>query len=279
MRVVRKLWVLHNLFCVLDCEDSDLDSQLQGKMVFITGASAGIGAACARKFAALGASLVLSARSLKKLDGLAAELERQYGVTAIALRMDVRDRVSIREAIEKLPCGGRNVAILVNSAGLALGLEKVIDGQPDDWDVMIDTNVKGVLNVCKELLPFVTANAGQIINLGSVAGVYPYVNGAVYCASKAAVKFITDGIRMEMVDKPVKVTNIQPGMVETDFSMVRFKGDSVRAKKVYEGITPLTPEDIADIVVYTATQPKHVQICEVTVTALHQAPVGAICKK
>ncbi|MFA6075935.1 MAG: SDR family NAD(P)-dependent oxidoreductase [Negativicutes bacterium] len=256
-----------------------MKTKLQGKIVFITGASSGIGAACARAFAEQGANLVLTARNIDKLIGLAAELEQKYNIKVIALKMDVRDRVAIKTAIAQLPCGGKNVDILINNAGLALGMEKVVDGNSDDWDVMIDTNVKGVLNVCKELLPGIVENEGQIINIGSVAGIYPYINGAVYCASKAAVKFITDAIRMEMVDKPIKVTNIQPGMVETEFSMVRFKGDSERAKKIYAGITPLTPEDIADIVVYTAVQPKHVQICEVTVTALHQAPVGAIYKK
>ncbi|MEI6286632.1 MAG: SDR family NAD(P)-dependent oxidoreductase [Bacillota bacterium] len=252
---------------------------MQGKVVFITGASGGIGAACARAFAAQGANLVLTARNVEKLTALASELETGCGVKVVALEMDVRDRAAIQAALAQLPCGGKNIAILVNNAGLALGMEKVIDGNPDDWDVMFDTNVKGVLNVCKELLPSIVANAGQIINIGSVAGIYPYINGAVYCASKAAVKFITDAIRMEMVDQPIKVTNIQPGMVETEFSMVRFKGDSERAKKIYEGIIPLTPEDIANIVVFTATQPKHVQICEVTVTALHQAPVGAVYRK
>ncbi len=254
-------------------------NELQGKVVFITGASGGIGAACARAFAAQGANLVLTARNVEKLTALASELETGFGVKVVALEMDVRDRAAIQAALAQLPCGGKNIAILVNNAGLALGMEKVIDGNPDDWDVMFDTNVKGVLNVCKELLPSIVANAGQIINIGSVAGIYPYINGAVYCASKAAVKFITDAIRMEMVDQPIKVTNIQPGMVETEFSMVRFKGDSERAKKIYEGIIPLTPEDIANIVVFTATQPKHVQICEVTVTALHQAPVGAVYRK
>ena len=256
-----------------------MNNELQGKVVFITGASGGIGAACARAFAARGANLVLTARNAGKLAALATELQTDCGVQVVALEMDVRDRAAIRAAIAQLPCAGKNVAILVNNAGLALGMEKVVDGNPDDWDVVIDTNVKGVLNVCKELLPGIVENAGQIINIGSVAGIYPYINGAVYCASKAAVKFITDAIRMEMVDQPIKVTNIQPGMVETEFSLVRFKGDSARAKKIYEGITPLTPADIADIVVFTATQPRHVQICEVTVTALHQAPVGAICKK
>ena len=246
------------------------------KFVFITGASGGIGAACARAFADRGANLVLTARNVEKLATLASELENGCGVKVVALEMDVRDRAAIRAAIAQLPCSGKTIAILINNAGLALGMEKVIDGNPDDWDVMFDTNVKGVLNVCKELLPGIVTNAGQIINIGSVAGIYPYINGAVYCASKAAVKFITDAIRMEMVDQPIKVTNIQPGMVETEFSMVRFKGDCARAKKIYDGITPLTPANIADIVVFAAMQPKHVQICEVTVTALHQAPVGAV---
>ena len=249
-----------------------------GAWVFITGASGGIGAACAERFASKGANLVLSARRKTNIDIIAQQLEKQYSVRVITLEMDVRDKQQVYNAINSLQGIKDQISLLINNAGLAVGLEKLIDGDTEDWDVMLDTNVKGLLYVSKAILPMIVDNSGQVINIGSIAGVYPYANGAVYCASKAAVRFITEALRMEMIDKAIKITNIQPGMVETEFSKVRFKGDAERANSVYEGIKPLVADDIADIVLYAATTPAHVQICEITVTPVHQAPGGGVHK-
>lgn len=252
---------------------------IKNKIVFISGASSGLGEAMAKSFAKEGAVLLLCARSIEKLESLKSELEKDYEAKVYTYRLDVRDRKAVDEVFDSIPEELKNIDILVNNAGLALGLEKLQEGSLDDFDTMIDTNIKGLLYLTRKIVPIMVDNLrGQVINIGSVAGVQAYPNGAVYCASKAAVKFISDGLRMDVVHTPIKVTNIQPGMVETNFSRVRFHGDDDKASKVYEGIQALTAEDIADVVLYTASVPAHVQICEVTVTPTNQASGTVVFK-
>lgn len=252
---------------------------LKEKIVFISGASNGIGKECAISFAKEGANLILCSRTKEKLDILKNELETLYKIKVLALELDVRDKNKVIDTIKSLDSYWKNIDILVNNAGLARGLEKFYQGSIDDFEEMIDTNIKGVLYLTRLILPLMLEKNGHIINIGSTAGIAAYPNGSVYCATKAALKILSDGLRMDLVDKNIKVTNIQPGMVETDFSLVRFHGDKKKADNVYKGIEALTPTDIADIVLYTAKVPKHVQICEVTVTPLHQATGGVIFKQ
>ena len=253
---------------------------IKDKIVFISGASSGIGEAIAKKFAKEGATLLLCARNIEKLHSLKGELEKDYGIKVYTYQLDVRDKKAIDEVFDNIPKELRNIDILVNNAGLAYGLDKVQEGSLDEFDTVIDTNVKGLLYLTRKIVPtMIENNKGQVINMGSVAGIHAYPGGTIYCATKAAVKFISDGLRMDVVDTPIRVTNIQPGIVETNFSVVRFHGDDERAAKVYDGIKALTPEDIADIVLYTASVPEHVQICEVTVTPTHQATGGVVYKK
>lgn len=246
---------------------------LKDKLVFISGASSGIGQACAEVFAKAGAKLILCARNKEKLTDIATDLKARYGTVSLTIQLDVQDKTAVHQACDTLPQEWQKIDILINNAGLARGMEKVQQGDLADWDAMIDTNIKGLLYLTRKIVPLMLANEGngQVINIGSIAGIHAYPGGAVYCATKAAVKFISDGLRMDVVDTPIRVTNIQPGMVETNFSIVRFHGDEEKAAAVYEGITPLTAADIADIVLYSASVPPHVQICEVTVTPTHQA--------
>lgn len=239
--------------------------------VLVTGASSGIGEACARRFAALGHHLVLGARRLERLQTLASELSAAHGVLVTTVYLDVSDRASSESLLER--AGLPEVDVLVNNAGLALGLEPLQDNSPDDWDAMIDVNVKGLLWVTRPVVRQMIARGApaHIVNIGSLAGIQAYPNGAVYCATKAAVKAISDGLRQDVCQHPIRVTLIQPGLVETEFSLVRFKGDEARAQAPYQGIAPLTGFDIADLVVYAVSAPAHVQITELTVTATHQA--------
>ncbi len=253
---------------------------IKDKIVLISGASSGIGEAAAKKFAKEGAILLLCARNMNRLTELKKELEESYRAKVHIFQLDVRDKNAVDKAISTMPEEFKNIDILVNNAGLAQGLDKVQEGSLDDFDAMIDTNVKGLLYMTRKIVPAMIENKkGHVINIGSTAGILAYPGGAVYCATKAAVKFISDGLRMDVVDTPVKVTNIQPGMVETNFSVIRFHGNEEKAAKVYEGIKPLTAEDIADIIIYTASVPEHVQICEVTVTPVHQATGGIVYKQ
>jgi 3-hydroxy acid dehydrogenase / malonic semialdehyde reductase len=257
-----------------------VEEMIKNKIVFISGASSGLGEAMAKSFAKEGAVLLLCARSIEKLESLKSELEKDYKVKVYTYKLDVRDRKSVDEVFDSLPEEIKNIDILVNNAGLALGLEKLQEGSLDDFDTMIDTNIKGLLYLTRKIVPIMVENQrGQVINIGSVAGVQAYPNGAVYCASKAAVKLISDGLRMDVVHTPIRVTNIQPGMVETNFSRVRFHGDDDKASKVYDGIQALTAEDIANVVLYTASVPDHVQICEVTVTPTNQASGSVVYKR
>ena len=245
---------------------------MKEKIVFITGASSGIGEACARKFAANGCRLILNARNTSKLEALKAELEKEHQADVLLLPFDVRDREMAEKLIGHLPDEWKAIDILVNNAGLALGLDKEQEGDIDEWFTMIDTNVKALLLITRLVVPgMVERGCGHVINIGSVAGDAAYPGGSVYCATKSAVKTISDGLRMDVYDTPIRVTNVKPGLVETNFSITRLHGDKAAAKKVYNGIEPLTGKDIADVVFFAASAPAHVQIAEVLVLATHQA--------
>jgi len=249
------------------------------RIALITGASSGIGEACARKFAEGGYDLILTARRAEKLAELKAELEAD-GTKVKTLTFDVRDAEAAEKAVDSLEPEWRKIDVLINNAGLALGLDKEYEGDPDDWNTMIDTNIKGLLTMTRLIVPgMVERNEGHVINIGSVAGDAAYAKGNVYCATKAAVKTITDGLRIDLAETAVRVTNLKPGLVETNFSNVRFHGDNQRADNVYKGITPLTGADIADVAFYAASAPKHVQIAEVLILATHQASGSVIYRK
>mgnify|MGYP003444495270 FL=1 len=241
-------------------------------IAFITGASSGIGAACARKFAQGGYTLLLNARSIDKLQALKTELETAYGIDVELLPFDVRDRKAAEAALKSLPEKYQTIDVLVNNAGLALGVDKEYEGTEENYDTMIETNITALLMMTRLVVPgMVKRGKGHVINIGSVAGDAAYPGGSVYCATKAAVKVLSDGLRMDLVDTPLRVTNVKPGLVETNFSVTRFAGDKERADKVYQGIKPLTGEDIAEVVYFAASAPEHVQIAEVLVLATHQA--------
>lgn len=249
------------------------------RIALITGASSGIGEACARKFAEGGYDLILTARRAEKLAELKAELEAE-DTKVKTLTFDVRDAEAAETAVDSLEPEWRKIDVLINNAGLALGLDKEYEGDPDDWNTMIDTNIKGLLTMTRLIVPgMVERNEGHVINIGSVAGDAAYAKGNVYCATKAAVKTITDGLRIDLAETAVRVTNLKPGLVETNFSNVRFHGDNQRADNVYKGITPLTGADIADVAFYAASAPKHVQIAEVLILATHQASGSVIYRK
>ena len=240
--------------------------------VLVTGASAGIGAACARAFAREGARLVLAARRREWLDELAAELRGGHGAECLRVELDVRDAAAVAETIGALPAEWAAVDVLVNNAGLGRGLDRLHEGSPADWDEMVDTNVKGLLYVTRAVLPGMVARGrGHVINLGSVAGHEVYPGGAVYCATKHAVGAITRGLRMDLLGTGVRVSTVDPGMVETEFSTVRFKGDEDRARRVYAGMTPLSADDIADAVLWVATRPPHVNVDEIIIKPTDQA--------
>ena len=242
------------------------------KIAFITGASSGIGAACARKFAQGGYTLLLNARSIDKLQALKTELETAYGIDVELLPFDVRDRKAAEAALKSLPEKYQTIDVLVNNAGLALGVDKEYEGTEENYDTMIETNITALLMMTRLVVPgMVVRGKGHVINIGSVAGDAAYPGGSVYCATKAAVKVLSDGLRMDLVDTPLRVTNVKPGLVETNFSVTRFAGDKERADKVYQGIKPLTGEDIAEVVYFAASAPEHVQIAEVLMLATHQA--------
>ena len=241
------------------------------KIVLITGATSGIGEACARKFAKGGYDVIITGRRAQLLANLKKELEAE-GVRVLALAFDVRNRNAATAAINSLPLEWQQIDVLINNAGLALGLEPEYEGSFEDWETMIDTNIKGLLTMTRLVVPrMVKRDSGHVINIGSVAGDAAYAGGNVYCGTKAAVKTITDGLRIDLAHTSVRVTNVKPGLVETHFSNVRFHGNDTRAQKVYEGVKPLTGADIAEVVFYAASAPAHVQIAEVLVLATHQA--------
>ena len=249
------------------------------KIVLITGATSGIGLACARKFAENGDRLILTGRNENRLADIKKELTEK-GCEVLTLTFDVRDSEKAAEYIELLPEEWQEIDVLVNNAGLALGLEPEYEGNLDDWGTMIDTNIKGLLTMTRLVVPgMVQRNRGHIINVGSVAGDAAYAGGNVYCATKAAVKALSDGLRIDVANTAIRVTNLKPGLVETNFSNIRFRGDNERAANVYKGIKPLTGDDIADVAVYAANAPEHVQIAEVLILATHQASGSVIVRK
>ncbi len=245
---------------------------LKGKIVFVTGASAGIGAATALAFAAEGAQLLLAARRANKLAEIASSALAAGASAVHSIHLDVRNRISVQRAVDELPPEWAEIDVLVNNAGLSRGLEKLYTGKAEDWEEMIGTNIKGLLYVTRAVVPgMVVRGHGHVVNLGSTAGEIAYPNGAVYCGSKAAVRLINDGLRDDLLGTPVRVTSIDPGMVETDFSLVRFRGDAEKAAKVYKGVTPLTPQDVASAIVWAVKQPDHVNIARIMITPVHQA--------
>jgi NADP-dependent 3-hydroxy acid dehydrogenase YdfG len=253
---------------------------LTGKTALITGASAGIGLATAEVFAREGARLILTARRIEKLEELTQKLKGSYNTEALNLKLDVKDKTAVQKVIDSLPSEWQNIDILVNNAGLGLGLDHIKDGSPDDWDEMIDTNVKGLLYVTRAVLNLMTPNGnGHIVNLGSIAGIEVYPGGNVYCATKFAVNALTKALRAELLEKNIKVTTIDPGMVETEFSLVRFKGDEQRAKNVYNGIEALSGADIAETILFCVSRPAHVNINQVVIMPTQQASTAYVHRK
>lgn len=253
---------------------------LENKIVLITGASSGIGKSCAKEFAKLKCNLVLVARRKQKLELLAEELKKDYQVDILTFKVDVRNYEEVESFYNNLPAEWKQIEILINNAGLARGLDKFYEGKVEDWNEMIDTNIKGLIYVSRVIIPqMVERESGHIINIGSTAGHDTYPMGNVYAATKFAVKALSQSFRIDLLDKGIKVSSVDPGMVETEFSKVRFSGDEERAKKVYQGLTPLSPDDVADAVVYCATRPKHVNINQIILTPLAQASSNFVVRK
>jgi 3-hydroxy acid dehydrogenase/malonic semialdehyde reductase len=253
---------------------------LKNKIVFITGASSGIGAACAHQFAQHGANLLLAARRIEQLENYAQKLRSSFHVKIHAMKLDVRKISEVETALNGLPQEWKNISVLVNNAGLARGMEPLHEGRIDDWEEMIDTNVKGLLYISRTVIPgMIERSGGHIINIGSAAGHWVYPKGNVYCATKFAVAALTEGLRMDLLGTPLRVSTIDPGLVETEFSVVRFHGDTQRAKTPYTGMTPLNADDIADAVLYSATRPPHVNIQEIILMPTAQAAISLVHRK
>lgn len=248
-----------------------------GKTIFITGASSGIGKACAYKFAEKGNTLIITGRRAEKLNDLARELQEKTGARIIVLAFDVRNRQEVANAVNQLSAEHKAPDILINNAGLALGLGPIETGNQDEWETMIDTNIKGLLNITKVLIPYmIERKSGHILNIGSIAGREVYMNGNVYCATKAAVDSISKAMRIDLLPHGIKVTQIAPGAVETEFSQVRFGGDETRAKAVYNGFEPLHPEDVAEVIHYATSLPAHVNINDLLLMPTAQASATII---
>ncbi len=244
---------------------------MKGKTVLVTGASAGIGAATAMAFAGEGARVLVCARRLERLQAMEAVLLEAGAAEVFSFELDVRDRDEAEGTLNTLPDGWGDIDVLVNNAGLSRGLTKLWEDDVENWEEMIDTNIKGLLYVTRAVVPkMVKRGSGHVIGLGSVAGYITYANGAVYCATKAAEKAISEGLKLDLMGTPVRVTSVDAGMVESEFSVVRFRGDDERAAKVYQNITPLQPEDVADAIVWAATRPAHVNVHSVVVTSIDQ---------
>jgi 3-hydroxy acid dehydrogenase/malonic semialdehyde reductase len=253
---------------------------LKDRLVFITGASSGIGMSCARAFAAAGARLLLAARRVDRLEALAAELEAGHGVACRVFELDVRRRAAVEAAVAGLPAEWAEIDVLVNNAGLSRGLDKIHEGLVDDWDEMVDTNVKGLLYITRAVLPgMVRRGRGHVINIGSIAGHEVYPGGAVYCATKYGVNAISRAMRLDLSGTGVRVTSVDPGLVETEFSRVRFHGDEARAAKVYQGFEPLEPDDVAEAVVWCASRPARVNVSELIVMPTAQASTTLVSRK
>lgn len=257
-----------------------MQTSLQSSTVLITGASSGIGRACAVAFARHGARLLLAARRRDRLEALARELHDAHGTDSHVLELDVRDAAGVRACIEALPAEWSRIDVLVNNAGLSRGLAPIHEGETDDWDEMIDTNVKGLLYVTRAIVPgMLRHGAGHVINLGSIAGHEVYAKGGVYCASKHAVRALTQGLRLDLHGTPVRITSIDPGLVQTEFSLVRFRGDRARAEQIYANTRPLRPDDVADAVVFAATRPAHVTVAELVLLSSDQATATTILRR
>lgn len=256
-------------------------NRVKGKIALITGATSGIGKSCAIALAKLGMNLIVTGRRENLLIELKKELEEKFSVQVLAIQLDVKNADEVKDKLSSLSDEWKNIDILINNAGLAAGLDKLYHNSTEDISNVIDTNIKGLLYVTNAIVPHMIERdvPATIINIGSVAGDAAYAGGAVYCASKAAVKILSDGLRIDLVDTKIKVTDVKPGLVETNFSLVRFKGDEERAKKVYQGVEPLTPDDVAETVAYIANLPDNVHIAEITLLCNNQADGRTIYKK
>ncbi len=253
---------------------------LSEKTTFITGATSGIGKACAEEFAKEGSNLILSARRIEKLNEFAGLLKKHFGIKVYPVKLDVKNYNDVKNTISLLPEEWKKIDILINNAGLARGFTKIYEGNVEHWEEMIDTNIKGLLYVTRQILPLMVARLhGHVINIGSTAGHDVYLNGNVYCATKFAVKALTQAIRIDTLDKNIRVTAVDPGMVLTNFSNIRFSGDSAKADQVYEGVKPLSAEDIASTVLFCVTRPEHVNISEIIVTPIQQASSAYLNRK
>jgi serine 3-dehydrogenase len=255
-------------------------NKLKDKIVFITGASSGIGKASAVAFASEGANLILAARRIERLKALKTELINKYNIKVLTLQLDVRKLSEVKKAVASLTGEWRNIDVLLNNAGLARGLSKIYDGDINHWDEMVDTNIKGLLYITRTIVPLmVERQQGHVINLGSLAGHEAYPNGNVYVATKFAITGLSKAMRFDLYDKNIRVTSIDPGMVNTEFSEIRFSGDKEKADKVYEGIIPLCAEDIAETILWCAARPAHININEVIITPVAQASVAFVNRK
>lgn len=253
---------------------------LSKKIALITGATSGIGKACAESFAKKGCNLILVARRKERIFTIAKELEKKYGIRTKAVLLDVRSYHNVKKVFKSLPEDWEKINYLINNAGLARGFSKVYEGEISHWEEMIDTNIKGLLYVTRQILPLMISNGnGHVINIGSTAGHEVYPSGNVYCATKFAVNALTQSIRIDVLDKNIKVSTVDPGMVETEFSLVRFSGDNEKARNVYKGINPLHASDVANAVLFCATQPAHVNINEIIITPSAQASSTQIYRK
>lgn len=255
-------------------------NSLKNKIVFVSGATSGIGKSCAYAFAKEGANLIINARRINLINEIGDDIRNKYGVKVYGFKMDVRNKDEVDHSIDSMPDEWKKVDILVNNAGLAVGFNKLQEDDPKNWEIMIDTNVKGLLYVTHKILPgMIERKSGHIINIGSIAGHIAYPKGAVYCATKHAVDAITNSLRMDTIDKGILVSTIDPGLVETNFSNIRFSGDTEKAKNVYKGLTPLNGDDIADAVVYCASRPPHVNIAQITMLAARQASATLVYRE
>lgn len=253
---------------------------IQNQIVLITGASSGIGASCAQVFAQAGAKLILAARRKEKLQEIADNLNKELATQVYSIELDVRDRPAVETALNSLPEPWQNIDILINNAGLSRGLSKLQEGDFQDWEEMIDTNVKGLLYLTRYIVPgMIDRRKGHIVNIGSIAGRQTYPGGNVYCGSKAAVRAISEGLKQDLLGTPIRVSCIDPGLVETEFSQVRFHGDTERAEKVYQGLTPLTGNDVADVVFFCVTRPTHVNISEILLVPVDQATTTLVHRR
>ena len=254
--------------------------KLTNKIVFITGASSGIGKACTEQFAAEGAKLILTARRRERLESLSAELKSKHNNDVLCLNLDVQDQKNVASTIEKLPHDWQNIDILINNAGKALSTNKIQEGELDDWEDMIDTNIKGLLYVTRAILPgMIARNSGYIINISSTAGHHNYASGNVYCATKHAVRSLSESMRLDLCGTAIRVTDIAPGMVHTEFSEVRWKGDKAKADDFYKNMTPLNANDIADSIIFCVTRPAHVNIAELVIYPTDQASPTVVSRK